>query len=119
MNYPPTIFRYDIASREAKIYQSPEISGFKADDYETKEVFYASKDGTRVPMFLVYRRGLKLDGNNPVLLSGYGGFNIVEAPEFNALRLALLEQGRASCTRRRTCEAGENMGKNGTKRDQS
>ena len=117
MNYPPTIFRYDIASREAKIFRSPEITGFKADDYETKEVFYSSKDGTRVPMFLVYRRGLKLDGNNPVLLSGYGGFNVVEAPEFNALRLALLEQGfvYASANMRGGGEYGEKWHEAGTK----
>jgi prolyl oligopeptidase len=93
LNFPPTIFTYDIASRTAKVFRSPEISGFKTDDYETKEVFFASKDGTRVPMFLVYRRGLKLDGNNPALVSGYGGFNLVESPEFSPLRLALLEQG--------------------------
>ena len=93
LNYPRTIFSYDIASRAAKVFRSPEISGFKTDDYETKEVFFASKDGTRVPMFLVYRRGLKLDGKNPVLVSGYGGFNVVEAPEFGTLRLVLLEQG--------------------------
>ncbi len=93
LNFPPTIFSYDIASRTAKVFRSPEISGFKTDDYETKEVFFASKDGTRVPMFLVYRRGLKLDGNNPVLMSGYGGFNVVESPEFSPLRLVLLEQG--------------------------
>ena len=93
LNFPPTIFSYDIASRAAKVFRSPEISGFKTDDYETKEVFFASKDGTRVPMFLVYRRGLKLDGNNPVLVSGYGGFNVVESPEFSPLRLVLLEQG--------------------------
>ncbi len=117
LNYPPTIFRYDIASREAKTFQSPEISGFKADDYETKEVFYASKDGTRVPMFLVYRRGLKLDGNNPVLLSGYGGFDVVEAPEFNALRLALLEQGfvYASANMRGGGEYGEKWHEAGSK----
>jgi prolyl oligopeptidase len=93
LNYPPTIFSYDIASRTAKVFRSPEISGFRAEDYETKEAFFTSKDGTRVPMFLVYRRGLKLDGNNPVLASGYGGFNIVESPEFGTLRLVLLEQG--------------------------
>jgi prolyl oligopeptidase len=93
LTYPPTIFSYDIASRAAKVFRAPEISGYKTDDYETKEVFFASKDGTRVPMFLVYRRGLKLDGNNPVLVSGYGGFNIVESPEFSPLRLVLLEQG--------------------------
>jgi prolyl oligopeptidase len=93
LNFPPTIFSYDIASRSAKVFRSPEISGFKTDNYETKEVFFASKDGTRVPMFLVYRRGLKLAGNNPALVSGYGGFNVVASPEFSPLRLALLEQG--------------------------
>ena len=93
LKFPPTIFSYDIAGRTAKVFRSPEISGFKTDDYETKEVFFASKDGTRVPMFLVYRRGLKQDGNNPVLVSGYGGFNVVESPEFSPLRLVLLEQG--------------------------
>jgi len=93
LTYPPTIFSYDIASRAAKVFRAPEISGYKTDDYETKEVFFASKDGTQVPMFLVYRRGLKLDGSNPVLVSGYGGFNIVESPEFSPLRLVLLEQG--------------------------
>ena len=93
LNFPPTIFSYDIASRTAKVFRSPEISGFKTDDYETKEVFFTSNDGTRVPMFLVYRRGLKLDGNNPVLMSGYGGFNVVESPEFSPLRQVLLEQG--------------------------
>jgi prolyl oligopeptidase len=117
LNFPPTIFRYDIASREAKIFRSPEISGFKTDDYETKEVFYASKDGTRVPMFLVYRRGLRLDGNNPVLLSGYGGFNVVESPEFSALRLVLLEQGfvYASANMRGGGEYGEKWHEAGSK----
>jgi prolyl oligopeptidase len=117
LNFPPTIFRYDIASREAKIFRSPEISGFKTDDYETKEVFYASKDGTRIPMFLVYRRGLRLDGNNPVLLSGYGGFNVVESPEFSALRLVLLEQGfvYASANMRGGGEYGEKWHEAGSK----
>ncbi|HEY4817941.1 MAG TPA: prolyl oligopeptidase family serine peptidase [Candidatus Acidoferrum sp.] len=117
LNYPPTIFRYDIASREAKVFRSPEISGFNTDDYETKEVFFASKDGTRVPMFLVYRRGLKLDGNNPVLLSGYGGFNVVESPEFSALRLVLLEQGfvYASANMRGGGEYGEKWHEAGSK----
>jgi prolyl oligopeptidase len=93
LNFPPTIFSYDITSRTTKVFRSPEISGFESADYETKEVFFTSKDGTRVPMFLVYRRGLKLDGNNAVLVSGYGGFNIVEFPEFSTFRLVLLEQG--------------------------
>jgi prolyl oligopeptidase len=117
LNFPPTIFRYDIASRAAKVFRSPEISGFNTDDYETKEVFYNSKDGTRVPMFLVYRRGLKLDGNNPTLLWGYGGFNDIGSPEFSALRLVLLEQGFvfASANIRGGGEYGEKWHENGTK----
>jgi prolyl oligopeptidase len=92
-NYPSTIFRYDIATRKSTIFRESAIKGFKAEDYETRQVFYSSKDGTKVPMFLVYKRGLKLDGNNPTLLYAYGGFNISIPPEFNPLRLALLEQG--------------------------
>jgi prolyl oligopeptidase len=92
-NYPSTIFRYDIATRKSAVFRESAIKGFKADDYETKQVFYSSKDGTRVPMFLVGKKGLKLDGTNPTLLYAYGGFNVTVAPEFNPLRLALLEQG--------------------------
>jgi prolyl oligopeptidase len=92
-NYPSTIFRYDIASGKSTIFRESEIKSFKAEDYETRQVFYTSKDGTRVPMFLVFKRGLKLDGNNPTLLYAYGGFNVTVPPEFNPLRLALLEQG--------------------------
>ena len=92
-NYPSTIFRYDLAARESTIFRESAIRGFAAEDYETKQVFYASKDGTRVPMFLVFKRGLKLDGSNPTLLYAYGGFNVTIPPEFNPLRLALLEQG--------------------------
>jgi prolyl oligopeptidase len=117
LNFPPTIFRYDIASRATKVFRSPEISGFKADDYETKEVFYTSKDGTRVPMFLVYRRGLKLDGNNPTVLFAYGGFDITLSPEFSALRLVLLEQGfvYASANLRGGGEYGEKWHEAGSK----
>jgi prolyl oligopeptidase len=92
-NYPSTIFRYDLATRKSSIFRESEIKGFSAEDYETKQVFYTSKDGTRVPMFLVFKRGLKLDGSNPTLLYAYGGFNVTIPPEFNPLRLALLEQG--------------------------
>ena len=117
LNFPPTIFRYDVASRTAKVFRSPEISGFKPEDYETKEVFYTSKDGTRVPMFLVYRRGLQLDGNNPALLWGYGGFNDIDSPEFSPLRLVLLEQGfvYASANIRGGGEYGEKWHENGSK----
>ena len=93
LNYPSTIFRYDVARRESSIFRASEIKGFNPEDYETTQVFFSSKDGTRVPMFLVYRKGLKLDGNNPTLLYAYGGFNVSIPPEFNPLRLALLEQG--------------------------
>ena len=92
-NYPSTIFRYDIATRRSSIFRESAIKGFAAQDYETVQVFFPSKDGTRIPMFLVYKRGLKLDGSNPTLLYGYGGFNVTVPPEFNPLRLALLEQG--------------------------
>jgi prolyl oligopeptidase len=117
LNFPPTIFRYDIASKEAKVFRTPEIPGFKPDDYETKEVFYKSKDGTRVPMFLVYKKGLTLDGANPTLLYGYGGFNITNFPTFNALRLTLLEQGfvYASANMRGGEEYGEKWHEAGTK----
>jgi prolyl oligopeptidase len=117
LNFPPTIFRYDIASKESKVFRSPEIPGFKPDDYETKEVFYHSKDGTRVPMFLVYKKGLKLDGANPTLLYGYGGFNLTNFPTFNALRLTLLEQGfvYASANMRGGEEYGEKWHEDGTK----
>jgi prolyl oligopeptidase len=73
-NYPSTIFRYDIATAQSSIFRESAIRGFRAQDYETVQVFYPSKDGTKVPMFLVFKRGLKLDGNNPTLLYGYGGF---------------------------------------------
>ena len=92
-NYPPTIFRYNIAANTSEIYHAPQIPGFNPDNYETKQVFYQSKDGTRVPMFLSYKKGLVLNGSNPTLLYGYGGFNITTSPIYRPLALALLEQG--------------------------
>lgn len=117
MNYPPTIFKYDIATRKSTLFRQVEIPGYKATDYETKQVFYNSKDGTRVPMFLVYRKGIKLDGRNPTLLYGYGGFNITTSPTFNALRIALLENGfvYASANMRGGGEYGEKWHEAGTK----
>ena len=93
MNYPTTVFRYDLPAKKASVFKSPEIPGFRPDEYETNQVFYKSKDGTRVPMFLVYRKGLKLDGSHPALMYGYGGFNITMQPTFSSVRLVLLEQG--------------------------
>ena len=92
-NFAPSIYRYDIATRKSTLFRAPEIPGFRPADYEVKQVFFNSKDGTRVPMFVVHKKGLKLDGRNPALLYGYGGFNVSTTPNFNALRLALLEQG--------------------------
>src|SRR5262245_60778957 len=93
LNVPPTIYRYDIATKKTSVFRQPKVPGYDAAAYETKRIFYTSKDGTRVPMFLVHRKGLKLDGTNPTLLYGYGGFNVVQSPAFSASRLALLEQG--------------------------
>lgn len=116
-NFPQTIYKYDIASKKSTVFRTVDIPGFKPDNYETKQVFYNSKDGTRVPMFLVYKKGLKLDGNNPTVLYGYGGFNVVTAPNFSSLRLALLEQGvvYASANMRGGGEYGEKWHEAGTK----
>src|SRR5215212_2765159 len=116
-NFPPTIYKYDIASKKSTVFRTVDIPGFKPDDYETKQVFYNSKDGTRVPIFLVYKKGIKLDGNNPTLLYGYGGFNVVTSPTFSSLRLALLEQGMvyASANMRGGGEYGEKWHEAGTK----
>ena len=99
------------------MFRTVEIPGFKANDYEVKQVFYNSKDGTRVPMFLTYKKGIKLDGNNPTLLYGYGGFNITNNPGFSSLRLALLEQGvvYASANMRGGGEYGEKWHQGGMK----
>ena len=116
-NFPPTIYKYDIATKKSTLFREPEIPGFKSTDYETKQVFYPSKDGTNVPMFIVHKKGLKLDGNNPTLLYGYGGFNVVNSPGFSSLRLALLEQGfvYASANMRGGGEYGEKWHEAGTK----
>jgi prolyl oligopeptidase len=117
LNYPTTVFRYDLANKKSTVFKSPEIPHFRPEDYETKEAFYNSKDGTRVPMFLVYKKGLKLDGKNPTLLYGYGGFNITMQPTFSSLRLALLEQGfvYASANTRGGGEYGEKWHEAGIK----
>jgi prolyl oligopeptidase len=115
--YPPSIFKYDIATKKSSLFRAPEIPGFRPADYETKQVFYTSKDGTRVPMFLTYKKGIKLDGTNPSVLYGYGGFNISTTPSFSALRLALLEQGivYASANIRGGSEYGEKWHEAGMK----
>ena len=116
-DFPPSIFRYEIATRTSTLFRAPEVPGFKTSDYETKPVFYTSKDGTRIPMFIVYKKGVKLDGNNPTLLYGYGGFNITTSPVFNSMLLALLEQGviYASANMRGGGEYGEKWHEAGMK----
>ena len=91
-NYPPTIYRYDIATGKSTVFRKPELS-FEPSDYEVKQVFYPSKDSTLVPMFIVHKKGLQLNGNNPTLLYAYGGFNISLLPSFSATLIPWLEQG--------------------------
>jgi prolyl oligopeptidase len=90
---PTTIYRYDLATRASTVFRQPSIPGYHPSDYESKQVFFTSRDGTRIPMFLVHRRGLILDESNPALLTGYGGFNLILAPHFSSLRVVLLERG--------------------------
>ncbi len=90
--YPSTIFRYDFAADKISIFHQPKIN-FDLSGYESKQVFYTSKDGTKVPMFIVYKKGLNLNGDNPTLLYGYGGFNVSEKPYFSISRLIWLENG--------------------------
>jgi prolyl oligopeptidase len=117
LNIPPAIYRYDIASRKSSVFRAPKVPGYNEDAFETKQAFYTSKDGTRVPMFLVHRKGLKLDGNNPTVLYAYGGFNVIQSPTFSAARLALLEQGfvYASANLRGGGEYGETWHQQGMK----
>lgn len=89
---PPTIYKYDIPSGKSDIFRKSEVK-FNPADYETKQVFFTSKDGTKVPIFLSYRKGLRLNGQNPVLLYGYGGFNIPMTPGFSVSNLFFMEQG--------------------------
>lgn len=90
--YPLTVFKYNVLKNSSQIYTRPETD-FKPEDYEVKQVFYSSKDQTTIPMFIVYKKGILLDGKNPVLLSGYGGFNVSMTPGFRSSRLIFLENG--------------------------
>ncbi|WP_143525077.1 prolyl oligopeptidase family serine peptidase [Labilibacter marinus] len=88
--YPSAIYKYNIAKNTTELYWKPEID-IDFDQYETKQVFFTSKDGTKVPMFIVHKKGISLDGNNPTMLYGYGGFNISLTPTFSLSRMVLLE----------------------------
>ncbi len=89
---PASIYNYDFATGQSKLYKR---SAAKVDpaQYETKQVFFKSKDGARVPMFITYKKGIKLDGSNPVMLYGYGGFNIPQTPGFSISNYFFIEQG--------------------------
>jgi len=89
---PGNIYRYDMVTGKSEIFCQPKVD-FNPEDYETKQVFYHSKDGTRIPMFITYKKGIKLDGNNPTYLYSYGGFNISLTPSFSASILVWLEMG--------------------------
>jgi len=90
---PGTIYRYDLETGKATVFRRPDIKGFDPGQYETKQVFFPSKDGTRIPMFLTYKKGLKLDGSNPTYLYGYGGFNVSVVPAFSTAHLVWMERG--------------------------
>lgn len=90
--YPNTIFKYDIASGKSELYEKPKID-FDPEAYETKQVFYESKDGTKIPMYIVHKKGIELNGKNPTWLYAYGGFNISLTPGFSTSRIVWLENG--------------------------
>jgi len=90
--YPATVFRYDFATKRSEPFQAPHVA-FDPGAYETKQVFYRSKDGTRVPMFITARKGIKLDGSHPTVLYAYGGFNISVTPSFSPTTAVWLEHG--------------------------
>ena len=89
---PSTIYKFDPQTAEYEVYKKPAID-FDADAYESKQVFYTSKDGTKIPMIITYKKGLKLDGKNPTILYGYGGFNISLTPSFSITNAVWMEQG--------------------------
>ena len=115
---PTTTFRYNMITGESKLFRTADVK-FNPDDYETSQIFYTSKDGTKVPMFLCHRKGLKLDGTNPTLLYGYGGFNISITPSFSVSRLTWMEMGGvlAVANLRGGGEYGEPWHKAGTKQN--
>ncbi len=113
--YPTTIYRYDFRKGEFSVFRSPEIQ-FDGGEFVTEQVFYASKDGTKVPMFVTHKRGLKLDGTNPTYLYAYGGFNISLTPSFSVSNLVWLELGGvyAQANLRGGGEYGESWHRAGT-----
>jgi len=113
---PGQVYAYDVQSGESTLFKRID-TGINYDDYVTKQVFYISKDGTKVPMFIVHKKGLKLDGNNKTLLYGYGGFNISLKPSYSVSRMVWVEQGNvlAIANLRGGGEYGQQWHKAGTK----
>ncbi|MBW4535612.1 MAG: prolyl oligopeptidase family serine peptidase [Pleurocapsa minor HA4230-MV1] len=89
---PATIYRYDLTTGESKLFRQPQVD-FDPEAYQTQQVFYPSKDGTKIPMFITHKKGIKLDGNNPTYLYAYGGFNISLTPSFSISNVVWLEMG--------------------------
>ncbi len=89
---PTSTYKLDLKNNSYELYQAPKLD-FNSEDFITEQLFFQSKDGTKVPMFITYKKGLKREGNNPVYLYGYGGFNISLNPGFSALRIPFLENG--------------------------
>ena len=113
---PGQVYAYNVESGESSLFKTID-TGINYDNYETKQVFYTSKDGTKVPMFIVHKKGLKLDGNNKTLLYGYGGFNISLLPRYSVSRMVWVEQGNvlAIANLRGGGEYGQQWHKAGTK----
>jgi prolyl oligopeptidase len=113
---PPSIYRYDMITGKSTLFRQAAVK-FQPQEYEVKQVFYQSKDGTRVPMFIAHKKGIKLDGSNPTLLYGYGGFSIALTPTFSISRVAWMEMGGvfAMANLRGGSEYGEEWHQGGTK----
>lgn len=116
-NTPSAIYSYDLETGKSTLLSAPDIKDFDMNDYVTEQVFYPSKDGTKIPMFITYKKGLEKNGNNPVYLYGYGGFNITLNPGFSANRVLWLENGGiyAQANLRGGGEYGESWHEAGTK----
>jgi prolyl oligopeptidase len=114
--YPPTIFKYDIATGQSTVYKKAKVQ-FDPAQFESKQVFYKSKDGTKIPMIITYKKGLVMNGKNPLLLYAYGGFSVSLTPAFSTSNIILMEHGGiyATANLRGGGEYGETWHKAGTK----